>query len=71
MSFKKDNSTKTIINGTTYDIYRWCRLWHSGHLEHGGIIEIPKGGNEHDLSNYVLSIDFSWVNSNELIYDYN
>lgn len=71
MSFKKDNSTKTIINGITYDIYRWCRLWHSGHLEHGGIIEIPKGGSEHDLSNYVLSIDFSWVNSNELIYDYN
>jgi hypothetical protein len=52
--------------------YNWCRLWNSGHLEHGGIVEIPQYTtlSSNNVSCYVISIDFTWNNTNNLIYDF-
>lgn len=69
--FKKENIT-TNLHSKYMPLYRWCRLWNSGHLEHGGIIEIPKYDfiSSTNASCYVISIDLSWVNNNKLLYDY-
>lgn len=72
--FKRD-SVNTKINVTTsknMPLYRWCRLWNSGHLEHGGIIEIPKYSNisSNESSCYNISIDLAWADDDRLFYDY-
>jgi hypothetical protein len=53
-------------------MYRWCRLWNSGHLEHGGIIEIPKYDiiSSSNASCYIISVDLDWANDDKLYYDY-
>lgn len=68
--FKK-SSISTSLDGN-YKLYKWCRLWNSGHLEHGGIIEIPKYDeiSSSNASCYIVSIDFTWANSDRLYYDY-
>lgn len=68
--FKKSNIS-TSLDGN-YKLYKWCRLWNSGHLEHGGIIEIPKYRtlSSPEASCYVISVDFTWANSDRLYYDY-
>lgn len=67
--FKKD-MVPTTLSSTDYSTYRWARLWNSGHLEHGGIIEIPKYStiSSTNPNDYIVQIDFSWAD--DLVYDY-
>lgn len=69
--FKK-TSNSTRLKSSNMNLYNWCRLWNSGHLEHGGIVEIPQYTtlSSNNVSCYVISIDFTWNNTNNLIYDY-
>jgi len=49
-----------------YKLYRWFRLWSSGHLEHGGIIPcnvVTVIKDKSKAENYVLSADLGWETS--------
>lgn len=56
-------------------LVRWYRLWDSGYLEHGGIIDInnPMNGDKYNQQAYTYTVNLYWNQSNgqkSIIYDY-
>ena len=41
-------------------LYKWYRLWNSGYLEHGGIVELPVHTITHNASDYEIEVNLGW-----------
>lgn len=55
-------------------LYKWCRRWNSGYIEHGGVVKIPAAidASYSSLSDYEVLVELDWANGNvsAQAYDY-
>lgn len=59
-SFNIRHDEVTYRPGEHY-LYKWYRLWNSGYLEHGGIVQCkPVTRSRLEDTDYYISVDLSW-----------
>ena len=65
MSFAKQ-SLPSHLSGENDNraLHRWCRVWNSGYVEHGGIVEVLAARDLpscNSLSDYEVSVELDWA----------
>lgn len=67
-------STDNDISISSTMLYRWYRLWNSGYLEHGGIVEIPayqtSASTQASCYEHIISLDWDREKEPMSIYNY-
>lgn len=70
--FKRKTTNTKLKERDDMKLFKWCRLWNSGHIEHCGIVEVPKYdiSSSNESSCYTICVDLTWAGSDKLYYDY-